>query len=189
MPGYWPTRLRDGWEYCFHLAKSKRPYMNQDAVRKPIGEWVQTRLVRLGKNDVRRHNSVNRSGFGRDISYWREKDTVLPSNVISLPLVGRNKGHPAVFPLELPDFFIRLLSPAGGTVLDPFAGSGTTGVAAMRLARNCVLIDNDREYCRIAFHNLRQASRKTPCHVELVTPSGNIAGARVGRLPFTGVME
>jgi site-specific DNA-methyltransferase (adenine-specific)/site-specific DNA-methyltransferase (cytosine-N4-specific) len=29
MPGYWPTRLRDGWEYCFHLAKSKKPYMNE----------------------------------------------------------------------------------------------------------------------------------------------------------------
>ncbi len=39
MPGYWPTRLRDGWEYCFHLAKSKRPYFNTNGVRKPIGDW------------------------------------------------------------------------------------------------------------------------------------------------------
>src|SRR5438093_3416677 len=30
MPGYWPNRLRDGWEYCFHLAKSKQPYFNSD---------------------------------------------------------------------------------------------------------------------------------------------------------------
>lgn len=38
MPGYWPTRLRDGWEYCFHLSKTKKPYINQDVERVPIGE-------------------------------------------------------------------------------------------------------------------------------------------------------
>src|SRR4051812_2856975 len=131
MPGFWPSRLRDAWEYCFHLSKVKRPYINFDAVKRPIGDWSQTRLAKLGKNDTSRQNSVNRSGFGRDISRWVERDTVLPDNVLSLPLVGKNKGHPAVFPVDLPRFFIRLLSPEGGLVVDPFAGSGTTAVAAI----------------------------------------------------------
>ena len=156
MPGYWPTRLRDGWEYCFHLAKSKRPFFDSNAVRKPIGAWVESRLRKLGENDLSRHNSVNESGFGRDISRWVGKRTVLPSNVISLALVGKNQGHPAVFPVDLPLFFTRLLCPEDGLVVDPFAGSGTTGIAALSLGRRCVLIDNNPTYCQEAIRRLRE---------------------------------
>jgi site-specific DNA-methyltransferase (adenine-specific) len=156
MPGYWPSRLRDGWEYCFHLAKSKRPYFNADAVRQPIGDWVESRLAKLGENDLSRHNSVNESGFGRDISKWVGKQTVLPSNVISRALVGKNKGHPAVFPVDLPLFFIRLLSPENGFVVDPFGGSGTTGIAALSTGRRCLLIDNNEQYCKAAIKRLRE---------------------------------
>ena len=159
MPGYWPTRLRDGWEYCFHLAKSPRPYIDQDSVRKPVGDWVKSRLAKLGENDLQRHNSVNSSGFGRDISKWVGKTTVLPSNVLSLPLVGKNKGHPAVYPVELPTFFIKLLSRPGSLVIDPFGGSGTTGIAALSEGRDCVLMDNNPQYCEIAYQRLMQECR------------------------------
>jgi site-specific DNA-methyltransferase (adenine-specific)/site-specific DNA-methyltransferase (cytosine-N4-specific) len=156
MPGYWPTRLRDGWEYCFHLAKSKRPYMNQDAVRKPIGNWVESRMVKLGENDLSRHNSANASGFGRDLSKWVDKQTVLPSNVLSVALVGKNKGHPAVFPVDLPLFFINLFCPKDGLVIDPFGGSGSTGLAALSSGKRCVLIDNNEQYCQAAIKRLRE---------------------------------
>lgn len=155
MPGYWPTRLRDGWEYCFHLAKSKRPFFNASAVRRPIGDWVESRLKNLGKNDLSRHNSANASGFGRDISKWVGKQTVLPSNVLTVPLVGKNKGHPAVFPIDLPLFFIKLLCPENGLVVDPFGGSGTTGIAAFSLGRSSVLIDNNLQYCKEAIRRLQ----------------------------------
>jgi len=166
MPGYWPTRLRDGWEYCFHLAKSKRPYMNQDAVRKPIGDWVESRLAKLGDNDLSRHNSANESGFGRDLSRWVDKQTVLPSNVLSLALVGKNKGHPAVFPIDLPLFFIKLLCPENGLVVDPFGGSGTTGLASLSVGRHCVLIDDNERYCQAAIKRLREegVARKDELH-------------------------
>jgi len=154
MPGYWPTRLRDGWEYCFHLAKTKHPFMNQDAVRVPVGEWVTTRLRKLGNNDMTRSNSANKSGFGRDLSRWVGKKKVLPSNVISLALVGKNKGHPAVFPVALPSFFIKLLCPEGGLVLDPFAGSGSTAVAALTLERDCLMIDNNVSYCELSIERI-----------------------------------
>jgi DNA modification methylase len=156
MPGYWPTRLRDGWEYCFHLAKSKQPFFDADAVRRPIGDWVESRLRKLGENDLSRHNSVNQSGFGRDISKWVGKQTVLPSNVLSLALVGKNQGHPAVFPVDLPLFFIKLLCPEDGLVVDPFGGSGATGLAALSLGRQSVLIDNNPEYCQQALKRLRE---------------------------------
>ncbi|MBC6936052.1 MAG: site-specific DNA-methyltransferase [Chloroflexi bacterium] len=155
MPGYWPNRLRDGWEYCFHLAKSKKPYFNADAVRQPIGDWVDSRLKNLGKNDLSRHNSVNNSGFGRNISSWVDKKTVLPTNVLSLAVVGKNKGHPAVFPVDLPLFFIKLLCPEGGLVVDPFGGSGTTGLAALTLGLRSVLIDNNADYVEEAIKRLQ----------------------------------
>ena len=127
-----------------------------DAVRKPIGDWVESRLRKLGENDLSRHNSANESGFGRDISKWVGKQTVLPTNVISRALVGRNKNHPAVFPVDLPLFFIKLLSPENGLVVDPFAGSGTTGIAALSVGRDCVLIDNNTQYCQEALKRLRE---------------------------------
>lgn len=154
MPGYWPTRLRDGWEYCFHLAKSKKPYFNADAVRRPIGDWVESRLKKLGENDLSRHNSANASGFGRDISKWVGKNTVLPTNVLTFAVVGKNKNHPAVFPVDLPSFFIKLLCPEDGLVVDPFGGSGTTGIAALLLGRRSVLIDNNPIYTSEAVKRL-----------------------------------
>lgn len=172
MPGYWPTRLRDGWEYCFHLAKSPKPYINQNAIRKPIGDWVKARLSNPSENDLSRQNSVNKSGFGRNISRWADKKTVLPSNVISLALVGVNKGHPAVFPPELPEFFIKLLSPSNGLIADPFAGSGMTGLAAMNLGRDCVLIDNNKDYAKLAFRNLQEACVDDKFEIELRLADG-----------------
>ena len=166
MPGRWPTRLRDGWEYCFHLAKTKRPYMNQDAVRQPIGEWAKTRMAKLGKNDLSRHNSVNDSGFGRDWSKWSNKDSVLPSNVLTLALVGKNKGHPAVFPVGLPSFFIKLLSRPDGLVIDPFGGSGTTAIAALQLGRDCIIIDNNSQYIEEAAARVRAETKLTSKEIE-----------------------
>jgi DNA modification methylase len=166
MPGYWPTRLSDGWEYCFHLSKDKRPFFNHDGIRKPIGDWAETRLKNLGENDLTRHNSANESGFGRDISKWINKKTVLPSNVITAAVIGKNKGHPAVFPLDIPEFFIKLLCPEGGLVLDPFGGSGTTGIAALNLGRNCVLIDNNKEYWEAAIERLNNEVNKNKTEQE-----------------------
>lgn len=166
MPGFWPNRLRDGWEYCFHLSKARKPYMNQDAVRQPVGEWVGARLAKPGQNDLTRHNSVNKSGFGRDLSRWVGKKTVLPTNIVSAALVGKSKGHPAVFPVELPLFFIKLLCPPDGLVVDPFGGSGTTAIAASQLNRRCVLIDNNPTYCEVAAARVRREAKGYP--VELL---------------------
>jgi site-specific DNA-methyltransferase (adenine-specific) len=146
MPGYWPNRLRDEWEYCFHMAKNQSFSMYQDAVSQPIGDWADKRLAKLTGKSNGRHNSENNSGFGRDLRKWVGKESVLPGNTIKVPLVGKNMGHPAAFPVGLPDFFIKLFTKSGDNILDPFAGSGSTGVAAEELNRNVVLIDNKEDY-------------------------------------------
>jgi site-specific DNA-methyltransferase (adenine-specific)/site-specific DNA-methyltransferase (cytosine-N4-specific) len=152
MPGYWPNRLRDEWEYCFHMTKQTKFAMYQDAVKKSIGKWAETRLKKLNE---KRHNSENNSGFGRDLTKWVDKKKVLPGNTLNIPLVGKNMGHPAVFPEKLPQFFIKLFTKEGDRVLDPFAGSGTTGVASQKLKRNSVLIDSEDKYLNVMEKRLK----------------------------------
>ena len=54
--------------------------------------------------------------------------------------------HPARFPPELPDFFIRFLTEPGQTVLDPFAGSNVTGQVAERLGRKWIAVEISADY-------------------------------------------
>jgi DNA modification methylase len=73
------------------------------------------------------------------------------------PESARKVGHPAPFPLELAARVIRLYSYVGDVVLDPFAGSGTTCVAARQLGRRYVGFDISPEYCEIARRRLAAA--------------------------------
>lgn len=65
-------------------------------------------------------------------------------------------GHPTPKPLSLISYIVRLSCRPGGTVLDPFAGSGTTGRAAKDLGRKAVLIEREEKYCEIAAKRMRQ---------------------------------
>ncbi|MCX5850631.1 MAG: site-specific DNA-methyltransferase [Deltaproteobacteria bacterium] len=65
------------------------------------------------------------------------------------------KNHPAPFPLELAMRLVRMFSFAGDTVLDPFCGSGTTMIAALRTGRNSIGVEIDSEYCRMAARYLK----------------------------------
>lgn len=56
------------------------------------------------------------------------------------------KDHPAVFPVEIPSRLIKMYSFVEDVILDPFAGSGTTGDAAQKIGRNCILIDCSQKY-------------------------------------------
>ncbi len=158
FPGYWPNRFRDSWEYVFHLSKTLRPFMQQDAVKIPIGNWTHTRLKNLTDKQHVRQNSINKTDFGTNLSHWIGKQTALPTNVLRLPTANRCKGHPAVFPTALPAFFIKLFSPENGLVLDPFGGSGSTAIAAVQLNRRALLVDNQKNYCDLAYQRLLKDS-------------------------------
>lgn len=66
------------------------------------------------------------------------------------------KHHPAPFPVELAHRLVSMFSFVGDTVLDPFAGTGTTLVAATRVGRHSIGVEVDREYARIAANRLRE---------------------------------
>jgi DNA modification methylase len=145
-PGKWPNRFRDAWERCLHFTRERRFKMNQEAVMVPMGDWAQARLKTLGANDVVRHDSQVGNAFAKNIANWRGRTQAYPTNVLHLATECGNKRHSAAFPSALPKWFIELFTDAGDTVLDPFAGSGTTLAAALALGRHAIGIDRAPEH-------------------------------------------
>jgi modification methylase len=78
------------------------------------------------------------------------------------------RNHPAPFPLELATRLVRMFSFHGDTVLDPFCGTGTAMVAALRYERNSIGIDVEPEYCRMAARYLKKESSNLFVDTELI---------------------
>lgn len=149
-PGKWPNRFRDNWERLLHFTKSKYFKMFQDTVMVPVGDWAESRLKNLSSTDQIRDNSRVGSGFGKNVSNWVGRDYVYPNNVLHMATECYNRGHAATFPVALPEWFIKLFTEPGDVVLDPFAGSGTTCVAAKQLGRRWIGIDLEQEFVALA---------------------------------------
>jgi len=145
-PGKWPNRFRDSWERLLQFNKQREFKMFQDEVMVPMGDWANARLKNLSATDKIRDNSKVGSGFGKNISNWMGRTMAYPNNVLHLATECNNKNHSAAFPEELPEWFIKLFTQPGDTVLDPFMGSGTTIFVANRMGRNSVGIEIVAEY-------------------------------------------
>jgi len=145
-PGKWPNRFRDSWERLLQFNKSKKFDMYQEEVMVPVGDWAEARLRNLSETDKIRDESKVESGFGKNISNWVGREMVYPTNVIHMATETNNQGHSAVFPKQLPEWFIKLFTVPGDTVLDPFAGSGTTLYVARKMKRKAVGIEIVPEY-------------------------------------------
>ena len=74
----------------------------------------------------------------------------------------RKNSHPTVKPVKLMRWLVRLVCPPGGTVLDPFAGSGTTGVAALEEGMRFIGVEQSEEYAAIARARLQHACAQVP---------------------------
>ena len=158
-PGKWSNRFRDAWERLLQFNKSKKFNMYQDAVKVPIGDWANGRLKNLSETDKIRDNAKNGSGFGKNISNWVGRETVYPTNVVHLSTECSNKSHSAAFPDTLPEWFIKLFTNENDTVLDPFAGSGTTNLVARKMNRNSIGIELLQEYVDLINSQLKQEEK------------------------------
>ena len=148
-PGKWPNRFRDSWERCIHFTKSKKFNMYQEEVMVPMGDWKNSRLKNMSDTDKKRDESKVGSGFGKKIENWVARDLAYPTNVLHMATECGNRSHSAAFPESLPEWFIKLFTTEGDTVLDPFSGSGTTLKVAKAMKRNAVGIEILDEYCEI----------------------------------------
>jgi len=165
-PGKWPNRFRDNWERLIQFNKEKNFTMYQEAVMVPIGDWAKERLANLSETDKTRDESKAGSGFGKNVSNWVGRDKVYPTNVIHMATETGNKNHSAVFPLDLPEWFIKLFTKSGDVILDPFVGSGTTALAAINLGRHFVGIDVNPEYISLSNQRISETQLRLPMIAE-----------------------
>jgi site-specific DNA-methyltransferase (cytosine-N4-specific) len=146
------VRVKDAVEYVWWLAKGDHPKADNTRVLVPYSPDMK-RLLQRGYRAKRRP-----SGHTITTKFANDRGGSIPGNIV---VCGNNESnseylrlcaerglrpHPARFPASLPEFFIRLLTEEGDTVLDPFAGSNTTGAVAERLARRWLAFEAKREY-------------------------------------------
>lgn len=141
MPESVTDRPTKAHEYLFLLAKSPRYFYDADAIREESrGEWNSAKGFRLEGQSLR--NIEGRIGQRQDADQvGRNKRTVW--EVAATPFPG---AHFAVYPPELIRPCILAGSRPGDTILDPFSGSGTTGMVATYEGRRYVGIDLNADY-------------------------------------------
>jgi DNA modification methylase len=147
MPESVTDRPTKSHEYIFLLAKSERYYYDAAAIMEPW-ESAGTGVLSVGSRALQgttygqsgRSNTVR-----RDPNIGRNK-----RDVWTVPTAPYSGAHFATFPPALIKPCILAGCPPCGTVLDPFAGSGTTGEIAAGLGRNAVLIELNPEYAKLA---------------------------------------
>ena len=83
---------------------------------------------------------------------------------------GEGNVHPTVKPLALMRYLVRLVTRKGGVVLDPFMGSGTTGVAAIQECMNFVGIERDPHYQKIASRRIAAVKPEPPTPTQQELP-------------------
>ncbi|HXF52712.1 MAG TPA: site-specific DNA-methyltransferase [Hyphomicrobiaceae bacterium] len=147
-------RVKDSVEYVWWFSKSPHPRADNREVLVAYSDDMRRLLVKGYKSKKRP------SGHNITAKFKHDRGGSIPSNLI---IRGNNesnshyvkacaklgvKVHPARFPAALPEFFIKLLTKEGDIVLDPFAGSNTTGRVAEDLARRWISIDIDRAYVK-----------------------------------------
>lgn len=94
--------------------------------------------------------------------------------------------HPTIKPVDLMQWLCRLVTPKGGVVLDPFAGSGTTGEAAWREGFRAILVEMEEEFCEDIRRRLHLAERPTQ-RAAVAKAKGKVAG--LDGLPLFGGLE
>jgi DNA modification methylase len=150
VPGKWSTRFRDAWERLLQFNKSGCFKMYQDAVMIPCQPCTRRRVAKLPPYSGEKSISATGSPFRQNYSAWVGREKVYPTNVLYLSVESHNKKHCAAFPESLPEWFVKLFTLEGDLVLDPFLGSGTTGVVCRRLNRRFIGMELKPEYVTIA---------------------------------------
>ncbi len=159
-PAQWVTveriRVKDAYSHLWWMAPTARPKATNRRVLQPYSESMLN-LLKTKKYNAGARPSEHQIG---KTSFCREHKGAIPSNVITLANTQARSGyldycrsknlapHPARMPVGLAEFFIKFLTKPGDLVLDPFAGSNTTGAAAEALGRRWIAIEPDKSYVK-----------------------------------------
>ena len=161
-PNPMPESVRDrctkAHEYIFLLSKKNKYYFDNEAIKE---DSVRAGSIPKGKK-YSSELADNKIGVKHTRETLNEKPVAPKKNKRSVWTVSTKpfKGaHFAVFPMDLIEPCVLAGCPEGGTVLDPFGGSGTTGLVAQNNNRNAILLELNPEYIEIAESRLYPAQR------------------------------
>jgi len=149
-------RVKDAVNTVWWLSKTPWPKASNRRVLQPYSPSMMTLLEKGYKAKLR--------PSGHDISehFSKNNGAAIPPNLIAIPNTESNseyqryclehgyRAHPARFPSDLPEFFIRMLTDPGDLVIDPFAGSCVTGEVAERTERRWVCAELSEDYLKAA---------------------------------------
>jgi site-specific DNA-methyltransferase (adenine-specific) len=153
---WWKHRFRVDHEYMPIFLKGKKPqYFDKEPIKVPSKHGGK---VMSGSGSRRTDGGTNPT-VTRAINMTKCRGTVWDY------LMAGDKNplkyqHPAVFPDQIPYDFIQVFSPPNGIVLDPFMGSGSTAVSALKLNRNYIGFDIVQKYCDLAMKRASLISKQ-----------------------------
>jgi DNA modification methylase len=155
MPESVKDRCTKSHEYIFLLAKSQQYYYDINAIKEPCSPSNISDYMARQTMDNKSDHGGTRSDLGRSREDYMPEDLMRTKrsvwNVTPKPYKG---AHFAVFPKELILPCILAGAPKGGAVLDPFFGSGTTGLVCEENDRKWIGIELNPEYCDLAQRRL-----------------------------------
>lgn len=165
-PAEWVTvrriRVKDAINTIWWLSKTPWPKASNRRVLQPYSPSMKDLLERGYK--------AKKRPSGHDISekFSINNGAAIPPNLIALPNTESNSFylrycqeqalpvHPARYPADLPEYFIRMLTDPGDLIIDPFAGSCVTGEVAERLERKWVCVDLVEDYLKGAMGRFKK---------------------------------
>lgn len=141
------------FEYMFVWSKGSPSIFN--GIKDRRNKWSGTKVSGTDRQVSGR--TTKKNGVGRPITEYGLRHNWW---VISNSYNGETAGHPAPMPYQMADGHIRTWSTGRNTILDPFMGSGTTGVACVKLGRKFIGIELEQKYFDIACQRIEEAYKQ-----------------------------
>lgn len=147
-------RVKDAYTHVWWMSPNKRPKADNRRILKEYSQSMQ-KLLKNKKYNAGKRPSQHNIG---STSFLTNNNGAIPPNVLTISNTKSNDpyqtycrnndllSHPARMPIALPEFFIRFLTEPRNLVLDPFAGSNTTGAASELLKRRWIAIEPNSDY-------------------------------------------
>ena len=199
-PAEWVTvrriRAKDAINKIWWLSKTSWPKASNRRVLQPYSDSMKDLLANGYKPSLR--------PSGHDISdqFQTDNGAAIPSNLLAIANTESNsqylrycrskgfKPHPARFPVDLPEFFVRMLTDEGDLVLDPFAGSCVTGEICERLGRWWICVELQENYLKgaIGRFGTPQGDAKTNGGKRLTAKQKGIRLQDYFKLPRIGLL-
>ena len=170
MPSAVKNRPTTDHEYVFFFTRSVRYHYDADAIREPHVTFTERSRMKGGRGHFGKPSGTPEQGKNQgnpNLHHGRWDQAFHPlgrnkRTVWSIPLSKYREAHFAVFPEKLVETCVLASCPVAKVVLDPFMGSGTTGVVARRLGRKFIGIERVEAYCQMAEARLGEAVARLP---------------------------